>query len=125
VLAADLPPADLEDRRAPARSCVDESLYGLRIGTTFSTPAEPSSPSRCTCSRSPTAPMTVTSSPRERWALRPTPSTRVTTAWISSSVAVGFITIITSLQSFRVLRLGAVLLAGSFDARPRPVSADA
>src|SRR4051794_36201002 len=64
------------------------------MGTSLSTPGEPSSPSRWTCSRSPTAPITVSSSPREGCALAPTDSIRSITAWISASEAVGFITII-------------------------------
>jgi hypothetical protein len=86
-------------------TCADASLYGLRIGTSLSTPGAPSRPSRATCSRSPIAPITVTSSPRERYACAPAPSTLRTTAWISSSVAVDFITIITFLQ-FLSKRLG-------------------
>jgi hypothetical protein len=74
----------------------DASLYGLRMGTTCSTPGEPSRPRRATCSRSPTAPITVTSSPREGWARAPQDSMRSMTAWTSWSVAVGFITIIIS-----------------------------
>ena len=46
------------------------------------------------CSRSPTAPITVTSSPRLGWACAPTDSIRPMTAWTWSSVAVSFITII-------------------------------
>src|SRR3954452_9521623 len=64
------------------------------MGTTCSTPGAPSRPSRATCSRSPIAPITVTSSPREGWACAPQDSIRLMTAWISSSVAVAFITII-------------------------------
>ena len=48
------------------------------------------------------APMTVTSSPRLGWARAPTDSIRSMTAWISSSVAVGFITII-MLEAFLLL----------------------
>src|SRR4051794_27140553 len=40
------------------------------------------------------APMTVTSSPRDGCARAPTLSMRAMTAWMSSSVAVGFMTII-------------------------------
>ena len=69
-------------------------MYGRRIGTTCSTPWWPSRPSRCTCSRSPIAPITVTSSPRDGWARAPQLSMRAMTAWMSSSVAVGFMTII-------------------------------
>ena len=47
-----------------------------------------------TCSRSPIAPITVTSSPRDGCARAPTLSMRAMTAWMSSSVAVGFMTII-------------------------------
>src|SRR3954470_18990275 len=64
------------------------------MGTSLSTPGEPSRPSRWTCSRSPTAPITVSSSPREGCAFAPTDSIRSITAWISASEAVGFITII-------------------------------
>ncbi len=46
------------------------------------------------CSRSPTAPMTVTSSPMLGCALAPALSMRSITAWTSSEVAEGFITII-------------------------------
>src|SRR3954464_9407546 len=80
--------------RSSPLSCREESLYGLRMGTTCSTPGAPWSPSLATCSRSPTAPITVTSSPREGWARAPQDSIRSMTAWISSSVAVAFITII-------------------------------
>ena len=80
--------------RSSPLSWREESLYGLRMGTTCSTPGAPSRPRRATCSRSPTAPITVTSSPREGWARAPQDSIRSMTAWISSSVAVDFITII-------------------------------
>jgi hypothetical protein len=80
--------------RSPGLSCDEESLNGLRIGTTCSTPSWPSSPSRATCSRSPIAPMIVTSSPREGCARAPHDSIRAMTACTCSSVAVGFITII-------------------------------
>src|SRR3954468_22587065 len=64
------------------------------MGTTCSTPGAPSSPSRWTCSRSPIAPITVTSSPRDGWARAPTASMRSMTDSISASVAPAFITII-------------------------------
>ena len=38
VLAADAAALDLDDARRRARICADASLYGLRIGTTCSTP---------------------------------------------------------------------------------------
>src|SRR5687768_16512028 len=79
-----------------SRICEEASLYGLRIGTTCSTPGAPSRPRRATCSRSPTAPITVTSSPREGCALAPQDSMRSMTAWTWSSVAPAFITIIIS-----------------------------
>ena len=47
--------------RSPWRTCAEASLYGLRIGTTWATPGAPSRPRRATCSRSPIAPITVTS----------------------------------------------------------------
>src|ERR1700733_9231476 len=64
------------------------------MGTTRSTPAYPSSSSRATCSRSPIAPITVTSSPWLMWVRAPTLLTRSTTASTSCWVAVDFITII-------------------------------
>ena len=73
-------------------------MNGLRIGTTCSTPSWPSRPRRATCSRSPIAPMTVTSSPRDGWARAPHDSMRAMTACTCSSVAVGFITIIMGLR---------------------------
>ena len=57
-------------------------------------PGVPSSSSRATCSESPIAPITVSSSPSITWARAPTLCTRSTTACTSSGVAVGFITII-------------------------------
>ena len=56
------------------------------------------------CSRSPMAPMTVTSSPWLGWARAPTDSIRSMTARISSSVAVCFITII-MVEAFLLLLL--------------------
>ena len=66
------------------------------------------------CSRSPIAPITVTSSPRLGWARAPTPSIRVMTASTSSSVAVCFITIIMRSLPFRVPEQGT----GGDGARP-------
>ncbi len=77
--------------------CAEASLYGLRIGTTRSTPGWPSRPRLSTvtsCSTSPIAPITVTRAPRLRWASAPARSIFSTTASTSSSVAVSFITII-------------------------------
>ena len=71
--------------RCSRRYWSEASLYGLRIGTRWSTPGAPSSPRLATCSRSPIAPITVTSSPAEMWACAPTDSTRLTTASISAS----------------------------------------
>src|SRR5918994_3323565 len=84
--------------RSPGRSWADDSLNGLRMGTTWATPSWPSRPRRATCSRSPMAPITVTSSPRDGWARAPQDSIRSMTACTCSSVAVGFITIIMGLQ---------------------------
>jgi hypothetical protein len=56
------------------------------------------------CSRSPIAPITVTSSPLERWARAPTDSIRSTTECTCSSVASDFITIIIRVPS-SLLRL--------------------
>src|SRR4051812_30133837 len=86
-------PAISRTLRPPPLTCAEASLYGLRIGTTWSTPSIESGSMRATCSRSPMQPIRVTSSPWETWARAPTDSTRAMTAPISSSVAVCFITI--------------------------------
>ena len=84
--------------RSPLRNCAEASLYGFRIGTRWSTPGAPSSPSEATRSRSPIAPITVSNSPLEICAEQPTCSIRSTTWPISASVASSFITIIICLS---------------------------
>ena len=103
--------------RSPGLSCAEESLNGLRIGTTCSTPSWPSRPRRATCSRSPIAPITVTSSPREGCARAPQDSIRSMTACTCSSVAVGFITIIMVLSAYSPGE-GGPRAAGGSGARP-------
>src|SRR5205814_1947276 len=78
---------DLQDR-------LEASLYGLEIGTMWSTPGVPSRSRRATCSASPIAATTVSSSPVMMCGRAPTPRTRSATVCTSSWVAVGFITII-------------------------------
>ena len=73
--------------RSPCVICAEASLYGLRIGTTRSTPGWPSSPRLSTlasCSTSPIAPITVTRAPSMRWARAPARSIFSTTAATSS-----------------------------------------
>ena len=89
VLAADLAPADLEDAGLAVADLREASLYGLRIGTTLSTPGAPSSSSRATCSRSPIAPITRHLLAAEMGARgADAPRCESMTAWIWSSVAV-------------------------------------
>src|SRR5580765_7651819 len=71
----------------------ETSLYGLRIGSTCSTPAKPSSGSVASSSRSPIAPITVASRPGVTSAEQPASSRRATTWSTSSGVAVAPITI--------------------------------
>ena len=83
--------------RSPWVNCSEASLYGLRIGTTRSTPGWPSKPRLSTfasCSTSPIAPITVTRAPVLRWARAPARSIFSTTASTSSGVAVSCMTII-------------------------------
>ena len=64
------------------------------MGTTRSTPSAPSRSRLAIRSRSPMAPITVSTSPSETWACAPTDSTRLTTEAICSGVASSFMTII-------------------------------
>jgi hypothetical protein len=81
VLAADAGGRAISTtRRLAGADCVGESLYGLQDRDDRSTPGAPSSSRRATCSRSPIAPITVTSSPRDGWARAPTDSIRSMTA---------------------------------------------
>jgi hypothetical protein len=68
-------------------------LYGFRIGSTWSTPAKPSSGSVASSSRSPIAPITVASRPGVTSAAQPASSRRATTSSICSGVACPLITI--------------------------------
>src|SRR5581483_4515308 len=70
----------------------ETSLYGLRIGSTCSTPAYPSSGSAASSSRSPIAPMTVASRPGVTTAPQPASSRRATTSATWSGVACAPIT---------------------------------
>jgi len=71
-------------------------LYGLRIGSTCSTPAKPSSGSVASSSRSPIAPMTVASRPGVTNAEQPASSSRAITSSTWSWVALAPITISSS-----------------------------
>src|SRR3954451_23968269 len=75
-------------------SSSEASLYGREIGTTRSTPGIPSRPSSRTPSGSPIAPIAVVSSPGITSTCTPVVSSRLRTAAISASPAVGVITII-------------------------------
>src|ERR671935_1596428 len=69
------------------RSSRETSLYGLRIGSTWSTPGKPSSGSAASASRSPIAPITVASRPGVTCASAPASARRATTWSTSSGVA--------------------------------------
>src|SRR5215203_2128236 len=71
----------------------ETSLYGLRIGSTCSTPGNPSSGSVASSSRSPIAPITVASRPWLTCALAPASSSRATTSSTCSEDACAPITI--------------------------------
>src|ERR671937_2518265 len=70
----------------------ETSLYGLRIGSTWSTPGKPSSGSAASSSRSPIAPITVASRPGVTCALAPASASRSTTWSTSSGVACALMT---------------------------------
>ena len=71
------------------------SLKGWRIRTTFSTESSDCSASSCSLARSsPTIPMMVRTSPRERWVLNPSSRTRRETSSMSASLDPGFSTMI-------------------------------
>ena len=71
-------------------------MYGLRIGSTCSTPAKPSSGSVASSSRSPIAPITVASRPGVTNAEQPASSRRATTSSTCSWVALAPITMSSS-----------------------------
>src|SRR5919201_1518137 len=74
------------------RSSRETSLYGLRIGSTCSTPGKPSRGSAASSSRSPIAPITVASRPGVTCALAPASASRSTTWSTSSAVACALMT---------------------------------
>jgi hypothetical protein len=75
-------------------------LYGFRIGSTCSTPGNPSSGSVESSSRSPIAPITVASRPAVTWACAPASASRVTTSSTWASVAPARMTIKSSGEPF-------------------------